>query len=245
VAQALTENDIHVWYCFCDDPQVVEHQDTYRALLTDDERQRRERFAFEKDRNLFLVARVLLRTTLSRYADVPPAQWRFAQTARGKLFLPEDADTPPLSFNVSHSGKAAVCAVTLSHPIGVDIESTDRRTEQKVARYFLSPAEMAEFQRAEGAAKKDLFYRYWTLKEAYAKALGMGLSVRFTEFTFRLGQDRSPTISFDRAGEDGAERHWHFFQTPIEPHYVLAVAVNRPGDRPPSLQVRHAPPHLD
>ncbi len=244
----LAKNDVHVWYCFCDDPVVVERQSQYRALLTDDEVARRERFAFAKDRQLFLVARTLLRTTLSRYAAVEPAAWRFAWTAQGKPFLPPDGNTPPLHFNVSHSGKIAACAVTLGHEVGVDVESMTGRADLRVAAHFLSPGELARLDNAEAGARRTLFYRYWTLKESYAKALGKGLSMRFTEFSFLLDEQSQPVLVEDESERQGTDfksaTSWYFHQQMVAPHYCLAVAAQRPSTSAPVFTIRCEPPCL-
>ena len=239
----LTENGVHVWYCYCDDPLVVAKQHEYAALLTDDEIARQKRFAFEKDRRLFLVARALLRTTLSRYADVAPEAWRFEQTTKGKPFLPPNANLPPLEFNVSHSGQMAACAVTLRHTVGVDVESTTRRADPKVAGHFLSPSELALFLDAEDEARRELFYRYWTLKEAYAKALGSGLSMRFTEFSFLLKAQSPPTIVLNPSDRDPTD-NWQFHQQLLARDYCLAVAARRPTASRPTFTVRCEPPRV-
>ncbi len=243
MAGNLTENDVHVWYCHCDDPQVSARQDQYMSLLADDEIARYKRFAFEKDRRLFLVARALLRTTLSRYATVAPDAWQFEQTDKGKPFLPPNANVLPLQFNVSHSLQVAACAVTLGRCVGVDVESTTRRADAKVAGHFLSPNELSLFLEAEDETKRDLFYRYWTLKESYAKALGIGLTLRFTEFSFALHDQAPPTIALDTSAHNPAS-HWQFHQQMLAPHYCLAVAVQCPTAERPNFTVRCEPPCL-
>ncbi len=244
MAGTLAENDVHVWYCFCDDPVVVSQQARYRALLTPDEIARSERFAFAKDRHLFLVARALLRTTLSRYEAIDPAAWRFEWTAKGKPFLPSGSSTSSLKFNVSHSGQVAVCAIAIEHDVGVDVEAMTGRADPRVASHFLSPNELAQLHDAEDAARRELFYRYWTLKESYAKALGMGLSMRFTEFSFCLNESAQPTLCSGIAIQDRAAS-WHFHQQLLTPHYCLAVATQRPRDCRPDFTITCAPPQLD
>lgn len=241
MVESLTENDVHVWYCYCDDPVVISRQDEYLLLLSANEVDRYQRFAFDKDRCLFLVARALLRTTLSRYAPVAPAAWKFERTERGKLFLSANSPAPPLRFNISHSQQMAVCAVTCNRNVGVDVESTRRQTDQKIATYFLSDSELSHLHGTDGEARRELFYRYWTLKEAYAKAVGAGLALRFTEFSFRLGAQGAPSIVLKSPAEAAA---WQFHQRPLAPDYWLAVAVHRPGTSQATFTVRCSPPAL-
>lgn len=238
----LTQNDVHIWYCYCDDPRVVADQQRLRSLLSIDELARYERFAFEKDRNLFLLARCLLRTALSQYAAVAPADWTFEHTGKGKPFLAPQSGLPPLSFNVSHSKKLAVCALTLEHRIGIDVESTARRTNPKVADYFLSPREKSNYLQASETDRRELFYRYWTLKEAYAKALGMGLSLRFTNFSFQLDESSPPALVEKPEASDAV---WQFHQQQLSPDYWLALAVEGSTPERPVITCQHEPPRLD
>jgi 4'-phosphopantetheinyl transferase len=229
MAYALGENEVHIWYSHCDDPDVIAREAEHLDLLSNDEIARFERFKFEKDRRLFLTARALLRISLSRYADIKPSEWKFQQTVKGKPYLNDSTEIPAFSFNVSHSGHLAVCAITLRHQIGVDIESTTRQADPRVTKYFMSPLEMSQYEKARPDKKQELFYRYWTLKEAYAKALGMGLSLQFTDFRFvwdhevpraALAPEIEPTPPSDEE-----PRWWYFHQSELASHYILSVAV--------------------
>lgn len=220
----LTDHDIHVWYCLCDDPALAERQRECLALLSVEEVSRHDRFAFDKDRCLFRVTRALLRTALSQYLPLPATAWQFTQAPGGKPRLDMDNGPPPLQFNVSHSGQMAVCAVTRSQEVGVDVESTVRRADQRIVHYFLAPEEMAQFEQADEATQRQLFFRYWTLKEAYAKALGGGLALRFTQFPFQLRDNAPPTL-LRPPPENAHEPAWHFHQQQLPPDYWLAVAV--------------------
>lgn len=200
------------------------------GLLAAEEVARYERFAFEQDRRRFLVARGLLRTTLCRYVPVDPAAWRFEQAGAGKPFLAVDSGVPPLQFNISHSQQLAACAVTLNRRVGVDVESVTRRTSQRIVKYVLSTHELARYGNTAGEVQRELFYRYWTLKEAYAKGLGVGLSLRFNEFSFHLTEQGPPSLGVNPSGPSS---DWAFHQQRVPPHYWLAVAVeDRSEDRP-------------
>ena len=89
-----------------------------------------------------------------------------------------------MHFNLSHSGSYAVCAVS-DAPVGVDIEVRRKNTNLKVAKRFFSQAEndyIDSFETLE--SREDAFYRIWTLKEAFVKATGEGLSRPLNEFSF-------------------------------------------------------------
>ena len=239
----LSENDVHVWYCRCDDPAVVERFDDYMLLLSPDEQERRSRFRFEEDRQLFLVSHALLRAVLSQYAPVAPTEWKFQQTAKGKPLVAADAGLPALQFNLSHTANLAACAVTRTCPVGVDVESLDRHADPKVAQRVLTPSELKQFQEAAPRQQKELFFRYWTLKESYVKAVGLGLAMSLREISFVLSETNPPAIVFSAASSENA-RAWQFHQQPVDPHYFLAVTVARPTGDPARFRVLDAPPPL-
>lgn len=236
----LNEDEVHLWYCRCDDPAVVARRQVYKTLLTADEVARHERFAFEADRQRFLVARALLRTTLSHYVPSrPPGAWRFEQAVAGKPFVRPESGMPPLEFNVSHSQQLVVCAVTLGRRVGVDVESTTRSTSQKIVKYVLSDQELSRFWQEDPEVRHELFYRYWTLKEAYAKALGVGLSLRFNEFSFDLDDHAAPRMT---VVPPDSTAQWHFHQQKLASHYWLALAVESRGGSRPVIQVYQGSP---
>ena len=107
----LPFNAVHVDWVATANPQLPTRLDAYRALLNDDELARMQRFVFDKDRRAFLITRALVRTMLSRYAAVPPADWRFITNAHGRPeLLDRPANVPDLRFNISHTeiGRAHV-----------------------------------------------------------------------------------------------------------------------------------------
>ena len=105
---------------------------------------------------------------------------------------------PPVRFNLSHTDGLAVCAVVLKHDIGVDVEHRQRRVvSENIARRFFSPSEVREFESLPERMQQDRFFQYWTLKESYIKARGMGLSIPLEKFSFHLLKNKPIRISFD------------------------------------------------
>src|SRR5262249_38781671 len=135
----LPGDEVHVWFAFADrvtDPRTLH---SYEALLSPDEDERRQRYALVRNRHQFLLARGLLRTTLSRYADAPPAAWVFPATGHGKPEIAAPAGLPPLRFNLSHTDGLVACAVAAGREVGVDVEDVGRReVSEGLARYCLS-----------------------------------------------------------------------------------------------------------
>jgi len=182
----LGDNQIHLWIAFPEairEPMLLAR---YDQLMTAEEREKQQRYIFERDRHDALITRALVRTVLSRYLAVAPEHWRFAKGDKGK---PEIVDAPwPLRFNVSHTRGMIICGVTRQYDLGVDIEHINRSTQvTEIADRFFSPVEVKEmFSLPAGTDQRSRFFDYWTLKESYIKAWGQGLAIPLDHFSFHI-----------------------------------------------------------
>jgi 4'-phosphopantetheinyl transferase len=232
----LDAGEVHLYCC-----ATAEVQETAacEALLSEEEHARRARFYFARDRHTFLVARALLRTVLSRYAPVPPEAWRFALGSHGKPYL---ADRSELSFNLSHTDGMVAVAVARSEELGVDVENAGRRTEPTaIADRFFSAAEVAALHRLTEEAQRERFFAYWTLKEAYIKARGLGLAIPLGQFSFEL--DQGLPIRIGCAPELGDRPDgWRFALLRASPEHPVAVAVRSNG--PATLRAARGGPRV-
>lgn len=221
----LPNDEVHVWYLIPDelrDPHVLA---AYEALLAGSERQRRARYHFEHSRREYLLTRALARTTLSRYADVAPAAWTFRENAYGRPEV-DVAGYGWLHFNLSNTRGLIACAVARDHEVGVDVEDTERHGETvDIADRFFSPVEVAALRALPETAQRGRFFDYWTLKEAYIKARGMGLAIPLDQFSFLLDRP-SIHIAFDPRLDDDAST-WQFQQFGWSPRHRAAAAVRR------------------
>jgi 4'-phosphopantetheinyl transferase len=207
----------------------------FESMLSAEERERHQRFVFPDDRHIYLVAHALLRTTLSRYADVDPAAWAFTAGPYGRPEISGPPEVPPIRFSLSHTKDLAAVAVAMNHDVGMDVERVSRQTDcSGLARQFFAPLEANQLAALPADQRATAFFQYWTLKEAFVKATGLGLSMSLRSFWFELGDP--PTVSF---AEDCVERasDWHFAQIPLGPEYIGAVAI-RAGSTLPSIVVR-------
>lgn len=160
---------------------------TYRELLSDDERARHDRYRHQRDRNLHLTARLMTRTVLSRcMPGIPPRDWKFRPGPHGKPEIAgPEMQTGEWHFNVTHTEGVVVLAVSQGSPVGVDVERIDRPMNfEGLARRFFAPEEAAVIEAAGESQRAALFYRIWTLKEAYVKAIGKGLAHPLDAFWF-------------------------------------------------------------
>jgi 4'-phosphopantetheinyl transferase len=239
----LPLNSVHVDLVDPDAPEAWAQQEAYRALLSKDEEARMARLVFERDRRRFLLTRALVRTTLSRYADVAPAQWTFVANVHGR---PEILNRPPgvpdLRFNLSHTDGLIACAVTIGREVGVDVEHIGRRLIHDIAGRFFAPREVNDLHTLPADQQRRIFFDYWTLKEAYIKARGFGLALPLGDFAFILSPPSPPVITFEPALEDDPST-WQFFQDWPTPQHRLGVAVRREGADLP-VRVRHVIPEV-
>lgn len=205
------------------------------GLLSPDEAARGERYLLPKSRLEHLVARALVRTTLSRYADVAPRDWFFRQNQHGRPDVDGPAGAPPLRFNLSHTDGLVACAVVLERELGVDVEDAGRkRSTVEIADRFFAPSEVAALHALPEALQRERFFAYWTLKEAYIKARGMGLAIPLRHFAFELDRGPEVRIGFEPELEDDPET-WQFQRArPTERHHA-AIAVRR--GRGPELAI--------
>lgn len=195
----------------------------YRSLLSEDEIKRYERFAFEHLKQQFLLTRALCRLTLSRYMGVVPQALEFSYNKYGKPTI-NNPNPLKLNFNLSHVGTLIACVVAREVLVGVDVEqSNSNRQPDLLAARFLTPVEYQEWQNHPDQLSR--FHQYWTLKEAYIKARGMGFSLPLQQFSFDL-RGQSVKVEFDSRLDDIAE-HWQFGSYQLGKDHQLAVAIGR------------------
>ena len=222
---AVTPDAIHLWSCFCDEITDSGLLSKYNSLMEEHEKTRHQRFHFEKHQHQYLVTRALVRTVLSLYADIEPDQWRFTKNQYGR---PEISPLVPgqkpylnLRFNLSHADGLIICGVTTNREIGVDVENLTRSNDLLgIADRYFSSTEVKDLFSQPAYRQTQRFFDYWTLKESYIKARGMGLSLPLDQFSFHIQPDASTIISFDPRLKDNPA-HWRFWQyKPSEDHQI-------------------------
>jgi 4'-phosphopantetheinyl transferase len=220
-------DELNVWYLLDDGSIGPAELRRYYALLNDEERARYQRYRVDSARRQFLIARALVRSTLSRYVSTRPDEWTFASNRYGRPEIASPQLPRALRFNLSHTSGLLSCAVAWEHDVGVDVEWINRRTGGvHLARRFFSQAEVADLLRVPERRQRDAFFDYWTLKEAYVKARGKGLAIPLGQFSFKLAEGEQPSITFGPELADTPEC-WQFGQLMPSAEHKLAVAVDR------------------
>jgi 4'-phosphopantetheinyl transferase len=234
---------IDVWLAYYHDIADPRLHEEYRSLLTEEERSKEFRFYFADDQRRYLVTRAMVRTVLSRYLEVPPTDWRFANNRYGR---PEIAnlsrDECGLRFNISHTKGLIALGVTHRRELGVDVENLRTRAiSLDVADRFFARPEVEELATVPPERQQDRFFEYWTFKESYIKARGMGLSIPLGKFSFHYPHERAVNIAIDPALGDDANR-WSFWQYRPTEKYLMAVCAERREGGAPSLRLRRVVP---
>jgi 4'-phosphopantetheinyl transferase len=147
------------------------------GLLSADERQRAERFVFQRDRRRYTVARARLRQLLGERLGAAPESLQFAYNRHGKPALARRPGERDLRFNVSHCGEVAAYAFTEGREVGVDVEEVRALPDaDEVAMRFFAQRERAAYLSLPASERPQGFFNCWTRKEAFVKAIGEGLS---------------------------------------------------------------------
>jgi 4'-phosphopantetheinyl transferase len=156
----------------------------YRSMLSLDEHRRADRFRFENLRRSFTLSRGGLRILLAHYLGDPPNEIEFICGSKGKPAL---RDPSKIAFNASHSGQMAVYAFTVGCELGVDVEQIRTLDDpESIAARFFSTAEASELLSLQPEQRVPAFFRCWTRKEAFVKAIGEGLAIPLNCFQVTL-----------------------------------------------------------
>lgn len=196
-----------------------------RHLLDESELIRYERFRCEDARLQFLVGRILLRTTLSRYASREATWWRFRQNPYGRpAIYGADEVSSRLFFNLTHTRGMVICAIANTERVGVDVERRDRSLDvNAMAPSCLSLLEITRLRACPPDRRIEAFLTNWTLKEAYIKAQGVGLNIPLQSFWVDPAGDPPTLGAFDHGIEDA--RCWRFQTLLLGEAHIAAVAV--------------------
>jgi 4'-phosphopantetheinyl transferase len=230
----LASDEVAVWW-LATEAVIAADLRRWLDLLDEDERERASRLWLDFDRREFVAAHALLRSMLTYYSDQPATAWRFVTDEYGKPKVVAGAGHPELQFNLAHTRGLVAAAVTAHDRVGIDVEKIDEaKSDSAVARAFFAPAELELLRRVPEAEWPVWFFRVWTLKEAYIKAIGTGLNTPLQSFSFTFDPIR---ITFAAAADDHPQ-DWHFTMLPTTAEHVLSLAVHRPAGGPLRLVPR-------
>ncbi|MDP3278420.1 MAG: 4'-phosphopantetheinyl transferase superfamily protein [Deltaproteobacteria bacterium] len=218
-----------------DDPWALD-------VLDEAERARHTRYLFDHSKRTLCASHALVRAVLGRVVSEAPERLVFEHNAYGRPSLSAAHGCPWVSFNLSHTEQMVCLAVASHREVGVDVEDAlrDRRT-MDVADRFFSPAEVMALRELEEYQQNFRFFAYWTLKESYIKARGMGLAIPLDLFSFELAESEDARalegphprwlrdrveLRCDPSLHDLGSR-WEFSRAVLSERHVAALALER------------------
>jgi 4'-phosphopantetheinyl transferase len=197
------------------------------TLLSEAERQRASRFAFDRDRRRFIVARAHLRGLLAARLGTRPESVELAYGPRGKPELSRRFADSELRFNVSHSEDVAVFAFALRREIGVDVEAVRAIPDaDDIAARFFSRRENEAYRALHRRDRALGFFNCWTRKEAFIKARGDGLHYPLDRFDVSLTPGE-PANLLRVESTPGEDCEWTLHGFVPQPGFVGAVVVQK------------------
>ena len=221
--EAILAREVHLWATLLD--LSNDRLARLQTNLSGDEFARAGRFHHAVDRARFIAARGQLREVLSDYAGVNAREIAFEYTRNGKPMMAPGATRVPLQFSVSHSGGLAIFAISLIGRLGVDVEAVKPlRDAAEIASEFFSPAECQELSSMPPSCYIDAFYRCWTRKESYLKAIGTGLLLPLNAFDVAIASTGSNSL-LRVGGDESASRRWSIVHLSPAESFVGALAV--------------------
>lgn len=212
---------VHLWQTGLHASEDAIH--ACHELLLPEEREKAARYRVERPRGDYILTRGTLRSLLAKYLRRGPQEITFQYTEYGKPFLPGS----DLYFNVSHTDGLALMAFVRQREVGVDVERVRAQSDvMKIAERFFSGHERGNLRKLTGDDVHAAFFRCWTRKEAYIKAVGEGLSLPLHQFDVSI--EASPNQALLATRPDPAEvKRWSIYNVPVIPGYAAALAIGQ------------------
>jgi 4'-phosphopantetheinyl transferase len=216
--------EVHVWIAGLD--RSAEQIARMSLSLDREEIARAARFRTDEHRNRFIVSRAAQREILSGYGGVDPASITYEYSAHGKPSLrASGTGLDSIRFNVTNSVNRALVAVAWEREVGVDVEAQRTiRDAGALARRFFSPSEYAALQTMHDEAVERAFLSCWTRKEAYVKAIGLGISMQLAGFDVNVEPDEPATLLATRHDAAAAAR-WTMHSLDAGAGYFATLVV--------------------
>lgn len=226
------ERTLWLWLARPSDLATEEATDACARLLSEEERARWQSFRLERDRRQYLATHALARTALSHFVPREPETLQFSTNDWGKPNLDPDCG---IRFNLSNCSGLVACLIARGTEVGIDAEAWERGAEIAGLRAeVFSEAEQHQLERLPEHEKLDRALTLWTLKEAWVKAMGMGLSLPLNRVSFLQDEAGEIRMMLDKNGPEDSGQCWRFCLLDYAGHR-LALAVD--SATTPSLEV--------
>lgn len=214
-----------------------------QGLLSEEEARRGAAFHAEEDSCLYIAAHAALRIALGRLLNLSPASLEFTgENGVKPVLLGQSRTSPSLRFSLSHTRRAVLIATAFDCEVGIDIEHHRPIDDlESLADGIMSPAERAVWAGLAPASRVAAFYRLWTRKEAYLKAIGLGLFRDLQAITVPVtAHDLTEPALVDDRREALQSPHWHLCDLPVWDDFSAALCwqAASPLSGQPQLEIR-------
>ena len=216
------DNIIHIWSANLEQPEAI--IEGYYSILSDHEKKEVDRYKTEGFRNRRIISMGLLRILISKYTNYRPNEVIFYYNEFGKPSILPDSDGTKLFFNLSHSGNIAVFVFSGNREIGIDVEKVVGLADMEgVIDLCFSGSEKKWFSKLPSAKKEEMFYKIWTCKEAYIKAIGKGLS--FSPNRIILDRRDNDELFIKKINGDEDFNRWKLITFKLYYDFISSVVV--------------------
>ena len=196
------------------------------SFLSKDEQSRAEKLKIENKRNQFVITRGLLRVLLSSCLQKQSEEIVFSYAQHGKPYISDKVNNKPVEFNISHSGDYALIALTLENQIGVDIEEMNQNIDcVSLSSRFFSEQEKCSLSKLSEADQLDAFFRIWTRKESFIKAVGKGVAFGLDNFSVPIEKAIDSMMKIKT--NEAMKEEWNCYDLIELDNYKTALTVSR------------------
>jgi 4'-phosphopantetheinyl transferase len=218
---ALKPGEIQVWRISLTGQPGTEAG--LKELLAPEEIARAASFRFPRDHRRFVIRRTVLRQLLAAYLQSDPRAIRLEIGSHGKPCLADQPEATDLRFSCSHSADLALIALARGVELGVDLEQHhDLMEVEALARNYFSPREIQELTGVPSTCRQKVFFDGWTRKEAFVKAVGLGLTYPLNRFSVSLSLDK-PAALLEVADDPSAIKKWAMLALEVRPNCSAAL----------------------
>ncbi len=226
-------------FTFLDEIQDDKLLTDYQSMLPADELDRLGKFRFAIHKKRYLVGRALLRATLSKYVGIGPDLISLSREPYGRQFLTRYQQNDNLQFSLSYTDGLVAVVLISGGRVGLDIENTRRQIDcLNIAQSYFSEAEYQELKKLSGPIRNIRFFEFWTQKEAYMKARGLGLNLALDEVSFASSDNTMGRTFILR--RDGSI--WHFRLMNPSVMHKAAVCIGEASNSEISIRYKKVIP---
>jgi len=214
---------IHIWVADILSYSTL-HLEQLKQCLSQDELEHASRYYFEKDKKYYITSRGILRKILSNYLTMKPEKIKFSYNPYGKPYLCNKFHTKNFNFNLSHSGDLALYIFSANFDVGIDLEKFQLiEGFIDIAMQFFSPNEFLKLKSIPHDQQLTAFFKCWTRKEAFIKAIGNGLSHPLDQFEVTLAPNET-AMFVNIISKSTAASEWSLYSFTPKPNYEASFA---------------------